>query len=106
MTKKVFQVSVLLIALAFTTIFCALVIPPFIKNPDLFGAFAAGFVNPFASGYSTDVVCCWVVLFIWVIYESPKIKHGWICLLLGLIPGVAVGFAGYLFIRSRQLKSS
>lgn len=106
MTKKLFQASVLLTALVFTIIFSLVVIPPFIKTPDLLSAFSAGFVNPFASGYSTDVVCCWVILFIWVIYESPKVKHGWVCLLLGLIPGVAVGFAGYLYIRSRQLTSS
>lgn len=75
------------------------------EDPDIIGAFAGGFVNPYASGYSTDVLCCWVILLLWVIYEYPRIKHGWICLLLGLVPGVAFGFALYLIMRTNQLKS-
>lgn len=104
MKEKIFKISVGLIAVIFTLIFCIVVIPPLIENPDIVGAFAQGFVNPYASGYSTDVICCWIILLLWVIYESPKIKYGWICLLLGIIPGVAVGFALYLIIRTNQLK--
>lgn len=105
MTEKVFKISLTLIAIIFTTIFCFLMIPPLMANPDIIGAFAMGFVNPYASGYSTDVICCWVILFFWVIYELPKVKYGWICLLLGIIPGVAVGFALYLILRTNQLQS-
>ena len=78
---------------------------PVIENPDVIGAFAAGFVNPYAAGYSSDVFCCWAILLVWVIYEAPKVKYGWICLLIGVVPGVAVGLAAYLIIRTTQLKN-
>ena len=91
-------------AIIFVVIFCAVVVPPLIENPDIVGAFSAGFVNPYASGYSTDVICCWIILLLWIIYEYPKVKYGWVCLLLGLVPGVAVGFALYLVLRLHQLK--
>lgn len=104
MNENIFKISVAAIGLLFTLIFCLVVVPPLIQNPDIIGALTAGFVNPYASGYSADVICCWFILFIWVIYESPKVKHGWICLVLGLVPGVAVGFALYLILRSKQLK--
>ena len=32
--------------------------------------FAAGFVIPYASGYSADVILYWVALVIWVTYEA------------------------------------
>lgn len=102
MKKNIFIISLILIALVFTVLFCILIIPPFLKNPDLLAAFGGGFVNPFSSGYSIDVLCCWVILLVWVIYESPKVKHGWICLFIGLIPGVAVGLAVYLILRTRN----
>lgn len=91
--------------MVFLLIFCTVVIPPLIAQPDIFGAFAAGFVNPYASGYSTDVLACWVILTAWVMYEAKTlhIRHGWICVALGIIPGVAVGLALYLLLRMRQL---
>ncbi|MFK7799366.1 MAG: DUF2834 domain-containing protein [Aureispira sp.] len=104
MKEQLFKWRLLLIAIGFTFAFCWLIIPPLLQNPDVIGAFAAGFVNPYASGYSTDVFCCWLILLVWVVYESSTIKHGWICLVLGLIPGVAVGFALYLLLRMQQLK--
>jgi hypothetical protein len=104
MSEKAFKISLALIAISFTLLFSVLVIPPLIENPDVLGAFAAGFVNPYAAGYSTDAFCCWAILLVWVIYEAPKVKHGWICLLLGIIPGVAVGLAVYLILRTKQLK--
>lgn len=106
MRENVFKISVLLVAAIFTLIFCVVIIPPLIKNPDIIGAFGAGFVNPYASGYSTDVICCWVILLIWIIYESPKVKYAWVCAIIGLVPGVAVGFAVYLFLRTKQLKDN
>ena len=106
MNENLFKISTAFVAVVFTTIFCYLIIPPFIQNPDLVNAFGGGFVNPYASGYSIDVFCCWFILLIWVIYESPKIRYGWICLILGIIPGVAVGFALYLIIRTNQLRDT
>jgi|GEM_PF-3106249 len=33
------------------------------------GVFAAGFVNPYASGYSADTLAYWVILSAWILYE-------------------------------------
>lgn len=104
MREQLFKLSLILIALGFTLAFCWLIIPPLLQDPDVIGAFGAGFVNPYAAGYSTDVLCCWLILLVWVLYDSSRVKHGWICLVLGLVPGVAVGFALYLLLRMQQLK--
>ena len=79
--------------------------PALVDDPDILGAFAAGFVNPYASGYSADVIACWVILAIWIVFEarSRSVKHGWLCLVVGILPGVAVGFAAYLVLRSSQI---
>lgn len=105
MNSKTFQIAVFVIALMFVIFFSASVVPALIKDFDVLGAFAAGFVNPYSSGYSADVIACWLILVVWVIYEKTKlnIQHGWICVLLGIVPGVAVGFAAYLILRHRQL---
>jgi uncharacterized membrane protein len=105
MSNTVFKACLMLAALLFTIIFCFLVIPALIESPNIIEAFAAGFVNPFAAGYSTDVFFCWFVLAVWVWFEasSHAIKHGWVCLVLGVVPGVAVGFSLYLLIRHSQL---
>lgn len=108
MTDALFRSLIIAVAIIFTVFFCVTVIPPLLENPDVVGAFMAGFVNPFAAGYSTDVILCWVLLAIWVVFErsNHSIKHGWGCLVLGIVPGVAVGFALYLLLRHRQFKTS
>lgn len=105
MKSASFQLLIMFIAIAFTIFFCLVVVPPLIDNFDVPGAFAAGFVNPYSSGYSTDVIACWLILACWIVYErnSLNIEHGWVCALLGIVPGVAVGFAVYLILRLRQL---
>ena len=105
MNSKTFEMVVFLIALTFAGFFSMSVVPALINHFDVIGAFAAGFVNPYSSGYSADVIACWLILLAWVIYEKKNlnIQHGWICVLLGIVPGVAVGFAMYLIIRLRQL---
>ena len=104
MSEKTFRIAISAVGLAFTALFCVMVVPPLIADPDIVGAFAAGFVNPYSSGYSSDVVACWAILAIWVVFEarSRSIRHGWVCLVLGVVPGVAVGFAAYLLLRSNQ----
>jgi len=106
MNDKLFKISMASIAVIFTVIFCVVVLPPLIQNPDIIAAFGAGFVNPYASGYSTDVLLCWLVLAVWIVYERKtlKVKHGWWCLLLAMMPGVAVGFPLYLLVRMKQLQ--
>ena len=105
MNEKAFRASITTVAVLFTLLFCTIVLPPLFENPDIIGAFAAGFVNPYASGYSADVIACWAILVLWVWFEarSLSVKHGWVCLLLGIIPGVAVGFAAYLVLRLNHL---
>ena len=106
MSETLFKTIIIAAAAAFLLIFAMVVIPPLMAEPDIVGAFAAGFVNPYASGYSADVLACWVILAAWIAYEARvlNIRHGWICALLGIIPGVAVGLALYLLLRMRQLK--
>ena len=92
--------------LGFAFVFGIIVVPAFLNNPDIIGAFVAGFVNPYSSGYSLDTIFCWMILAVWVLFESKTkgIRYGWITLLLGVIPGVATGFALYLLLRLRQEK--
>ncbi|WP_417609863.1 DUF2834 domain-containing protein [Parasphingorhabdus sp.] len=106
MTETMFKTVIIATAAAFLLVFGAVVLPPLIADPDVPAAFAAGFVNPYASGYSADVLACWLILAAWILHErhSRGIRHGWLCILLGVIPGVAAGFALYLLIRMRQLQ--
>ena len=105
MTERQFHFVIVAVAVGFTLLFSVVVVPPLIDNPDILGAFGAGFVNPYSSGYSADVIACWLVLAAWVVFEagSKGVKYGWLCLIVGVVPGVAVGFAAYLLVRSRQL---
>jgi hypothetical protein len=105
MNERRFRAVILAVALAFTAYFSVVVVPPLLESGDLLGAFGAGFVNPFSSGYSADVIACWLVLAAWVAFEATSrgVKHGWLCLVVGVIPGVAVGFAAYRLVRSPQI---
>lgn len=93
------------LAAGFAAAFGIMVVPPLIESGDVLGAFAAGFVNPFSSGYALDAILCWCVLAVWVAQDARErgVRHGWIALLLGVAPGVATGFAVYLLMRERQL---
>ncbi len=108
MNEFVYKTLLWLLALAFAGAFAFIVMPPLLASGDIIGAFAAGFVNPYSSGYALDAIMCWCVLAVWIIFEarSQGIRHGWIALVLGLAPGVATGFAVYLLIRMRQMKTA
>lgn len=97
MPERVTFALLAVIGAGFAIAFCALCIPPLVDDPDVLAAFAAGFVNPFASGYSLDAICCWAVLAVWVAHE--RVRWGWVALVVGVVPGVATGFALYLFLR-------
>lgn len=105
MIDLTFKTTVIMIAVVFTAIFGWVVIPPLLIDPDVLGAFTAGFVNPYSSGYSADVIACWAILASWIFYERKTlgVRYGWTCIALGLVPGVAVGFAVYLMMRLHQL---
>lgn len=108
MSKAVFEALVIGLGVLFAIAFCIVVVPQLVESGDVPGAFAAGFVNPFSSGYSLNVVLCAFILFAWIIYERSAlgIKHGWIAIPLSIVPGVATGFALYLVLQSRQLDRS
>ena len=105
MPRPIFEALVGAIGAVFAIAFCVIVVPPLGESGDVIGALAAGFVNPFASGYSLDVISCAVILCVWIVYERRAlgIRHGWIAIVLSLAPGVATGFAVYLVLRSRHL---
>jgi len=105
MSKSVFEAIVIGLGTLFAVAFCVIVVPPLLESGDVPGAFAAGFVNPFSSGYSLDVIVCAFILLAWIVYERSVlgIKHGWIAIPLSIVPGVATGFAFYLVLRTRQL---
>lgn len=107
MTQQKFLFIMAAIGLAFTMAFAVLVVPALLKDMSIFGAIAAGFVNPYSTGFALDTLTSWLVLTVWIVYEarSSGIKHGWIAILLGLIPGTATGFAFYLILRTAQLRT-
>ncbi|MAL97294.1 DUF2834 domain-containing protein [Hydrocarboniclastica marina] len=108
MNSRLFTALLVVLGAGFAAVFVILVLPPLLQNADVLGAFAGGFVNPFAAGYSLDVIFCWLILAVWVIYEAKLkgIRHGWVTLVLGVVPGVATGFAAYLLLRTRHEQRS
>ena len=62
MPQPLYRFCLLALGLGFAIAFCVIVVPPLWASRDVFGALAAGFVNPYASGYSLDTICCWCVL--------------------------------------------
>jgi hypothetical protein len=61
MAEQFFRFSLVTVSLGFMAYFGVVVVPPLLESGDVIGAFAAGFVNPYSSGYSADVVACWLV---------------------------------------------
>lgn len=108
MAKSTFETIVAALGAAFAVCFGVVVVPPLLESKDVFGAFAAGFVNPYASGYSLDVFMCAAILFVWIFHEwrNKSVKHGWIAIPIAFAPGVATALGVYLVLRSRQLEAS
>ena len=107
MNAPALRAALWVLAIGFTLAFAWLCGPPLLANPDIVGAFGAGFVNPFSSGYAMDAITTWCVLAAWVAYEARVrgVRHGWVALVLGVVPGVAVGLASYLLLRMKQDKA-
>lgn len=108
MNEKAFKISIFISAAIFLAVFLFYSTPAALEDGDIIGAFAAGFVNPYAAGYATDVIMCWFIMSAWILYERQRFgfKHGPLCIALGMVPGVVVGFALYLFLRNQQEKSA
>jgi hypothetical protein len=107
MSRTLFERLVAFFGVLFLVAFVLIVLPEVYQTKDVIGAFAAGFVNPFSTGYALDAILCAAILITWVIYERSAlhVRHGWIVIPLCFAPGVATAFAVYLLIRSRQLGS-
>lgn len=105
MNQRVFELLILTFGVLFALVFFTIVLPPLIESGDVAGAFAAGFVNPYSTGYSVDAILCAFILITWMLYErsSLNIRHGWVVIPLSFAPGVATAFAVYLLLRTRQL---
>lgn len=105
MTQRAFIYIIGAIGLAFTIAFAILVMPSLLNDLSIVTALSAGFVNPYSTGFSLDTLTSWLVLTVWIVYEarSSGIRHGWIAIILGLIPGTATGFAFYLIVRTTQV---
>ncbi len=108
MPQNLFRFALVAVSLGFVSYFTAVVVPPLLESGDIVAGFAAGFVNPYSSGYSADVIACWLVLCAWVFYEARalSIRGGWVCLVLGIVPGVVVGLAAYLLLRAGQISET
>lgn len=103
MSKSAFELMVALLGAAFAVAFVVVVVPPLLESGDVVGAFAAGFVNPYSSGYSIDAILTGLILVVWVLYERRAlgVRHGWVAIILCFIPGVAAALAYYLILRTR-----
>jgi len=75
MKSESFRFIVFLVAPAFTIFFLLAIVPALIQNFDVLGALAAGFVNPYSSGYSTNVIACWLILVVWIVYENLRLAR-------------------------------
>lgn len=108
MSGSVFKGLVGFLGAAFTLAFCTIVMPAFLESPNIIDAFAAGFVNPFSTGYSIDAILCAAILIVWITYEKSAlhVRHGWIAVPLCAVPGVATAFAVYLLIRFSQVTAN
>jgi hypothetical protein len=104
MPNRLYTLLLVILGLAFTLLFATQPIPAVMRDGDVIGAFAAGFVNPYASGYALGAITCWCILSVWVIHEARTqgIRHGWIAIVLGVVPGVATGLAYYLLLRQQH----
>ena len=103
--ERLFWGTAGLIALTFCALFFTLVVPPVVSTSDFMrAALFDGFVNPTARGYTLDTLCTGLLVLAWIAYERVRygIRHGWVAALLVFVPGVVVGLAVYLWLRSRH----
>jgi len=104
MSTLAFRRVLMALGAGFALFFAVTIVPPLMRDFDVLSAALAGFVNPYAAGYSTDTIMCWMVLAAWVWHDRSqhRIRHGWMALVLGVMPGVATGLSVYLLMRLAQ----
>ena len=104
MNRKFFSALMIVFGGGFALAFAVIVVPPLMASGDIFGAFRAGFVNPYSTGYSLDAIFCALILAAWILYEraTTDVRHGWVAIPLCVAPGVATAFAVYLLLRLRS----
>lgn len=104
MSNTLYRSMLWILALGFAVAFCIIALPAALQETNPLRFVTDAYVNPYSSGYATDTLSCWAVLAVWIIHEArtEDVRHGWVALLLGVVPGVATGFAVYLLLRSKQ----
>jgi len=108
MTETNFKRGIVFSTAVFLLVLFTYTLPYTIELADPIAISLAGFVNPISSGWSTDVITSWFILSFWILFEAKqyKVKKGWICLPLGIFPGVAFAFCLYLLMRHKQVHTS
>lgn len=102
--ERLFWLAVASIAALFAGLFFTTVLPPILQSSDFVrGALLDGFVNPTARGYTLDTILTGCLVLAWIAYERAVkgVRNGWIAAILVFVPGVVVGLAAYLWLRSR-----
>jgi hypothetical protein len=102
MKPAIYRIVLVLLGGGFAVVSSFLCIPPMLEGP--VDVRKAVFVNPFSSAFALDAIFCFLLLVAWVAYEARAkgVRHGWIAIVLGVSPGVATGFAFYLWLRMKQ----
>lgn len=108
MSPRQFRAGLVVLAVAYTFLFIAIIPPALIdRGFDFWGMALDTFDTPSAAAVSSDVLLSYAVLALWVAYEAVtrKVRRGWVALLLGLVTGMTVALAAYLLIRTRSVTS-
>lgn len=107
MNEKAYKQGILIATACFLAVFIFYTMPYAIELADPIAVSLAGFANPISSGWATDVISTWFILAFWIFFEAKQygVKRGWVCLPLGIFPGVAFGFCLYLLIRHKQIET-
>jgi hypothetical protein len=106
MNELNFKRAIIASTTIFILVFVFYTLPYALEVNDFIEVSLAGFANPITSGWSVDVITCWFIMSFWIFYEAKQygVKRGWICLPLGIFPGVAFGLCLYLLLRHKQVK--
>ncbi|MFT6265144.1 MAG: hypothetical protein ACJAWS_001292 [Oleiphilaceae bacterium] len=107
MSETLSNRAIIISAGIFLAVFLFYTLPAAIDLNDFFASFAAVFVNPLATSYSVDVIAYGFILMFWILFEAKHhgIRYGWLCIILCVVPAVAVAFTTYLRLRQKQFSA-